>query len=82
MGIGKPTILTASDETARIHEPACLKVDPGPAEYAMLEHYMKWLADSPDARVELGRYAAAHIASGHDARRCGEMYWQVLSLRD
>jgi glycosyltransferase involved in cell wall biosynthesis len=80
MGIGKPTVLTANEETARLPEPACVKVDAGPAEEPMLERVMSWLADSPQARLTIGREAAAHIAAEHDAHRCAEQYWNVLRL--
>lgn len=78
MGIGKPAIVTRSEETARIPEPACLKVDPGPAEQCMLEHYMAMLAGSLSARAEIGGRAASHIATEHDLRRCASQYWEAL----
>ena len=36
MGIGKPVIVTAGQETARFPEAACLRVDPGEVEEELL----------------------------------------------
>jgi glycosyltransferase involved in cell wall biosynthesis len=78
MGIGKPVMVTAGEETARFPETACLRVDGGAGEEEMLAGYMKWLALSPaDARA-IGERAAAHIAGHHDPARVAARYWQVL----
>ena len=78
MGIGKPVILTTGEETSGFPETGCLRVDPGPAETAMLADSMRWLARFPlDAR-EIGRRAAAHIASRHSLERVARQYWEAL----
>jgi glycosyltransferase involved in cell wall biosynthesis len=78
MGIGKPTILSAGEETARIPEPACVKVDHGLAEEVMLQHFMTLLAESSAVRHGIGHRASAHIGVEHNAARCAPMYWEVL----
>jgi len=79
MGIGKPVVMSAGEETARFPDGACLKVDPGPGELDMLSEYLLWLAGSrPDAR-EIGRRGAAHIRAHHALEAVACQYWQVLS---
>ncbi|MCW5982831.1 MAG: glycosyltransferase [Bryobacteraceae bacterium] len=80
MGIGKPAILTAGDETARFPEAACVRIDAGVAEQAMLEEAMAWLVGSAWARADIGRLAASHIAAEHDAGRCADLYWDALRV--
>ena len=78
MGMGKPVVLTAGEETARFPEEACVRVDPGPAEEAMLARFMLWLARDAGARQRIGALAAAHIAREHDPARCAARYLEVL----
>lgn len=78
MGLGKAVILTAGEENARFPEAACIRVDAGPAEEAMLAQFMLWLARDAAARERIGRLAAAHIAREHDPGRCAERYLEVL----
>ncbi len=78
MGIGKPVLVTAGEETAPFPETACLRVDPGPAEGAMLAEYMTWLARFPEAAREIGRRAAAFIGEEHALEAVAARYWGVL----
>ena len=78
MGIGKPVIVTAGEETAGFPEAACLRVDAGVAEVDMLIEYMTWLAQFPDDARAIGIRAAAHIAEFHDPARIAAQYWRVL----
>lgn len=78
MGIGKPVIMSAGEETARFPAEACLKVDPGPGEEEMLAAYMRWLAASPEAARQLGRRAREHIHTHHGLDRVSRQYWEVL----
>jgi len=78
MGIGKPVIVSSGEENTRIPEAACVSVDPGQAEEPMLAAYMRWLAESPEAVLEIGRRAAEHIASEHSTERCAALYGQAL----
>lgn len=78
MGLGKPVLITASCETSRFPEDACLRVDPGPAEEDMLAEYMVWLARFPaDARA-FGDRAAAHIREFHNPERVAGLYWNAV----
>src|SRR5262249_20176993 len=69
MGIGKPVVFTAGEEIARFPENACLRLETGPAEEATLAEYILWLASNREAAQEIGRRAAAHIRSEHDAQK-------------
>jgi glycosyltransferase involved in cell wall biosynthesis len=79
MGIGKPVLVTAGEETAAIPDASCLRVDPGLAETEMLAEYMIWLSRFPRDAREIGDRAAAHIAARHGLSRVAAEYWKVLS---
>jgi len=78
MGIGKPVIMSAGEETAQFPEGACLKVDPGPGEAEMLADYMLWLAASPEAGREIGRRGGEYIREHHALPAVARQYWEVL----
>jgi glycosyltransferase involved in cell wall biosynthesis len=78
MGLGKPVILTDTEENARWPADTCLRVDAGVAEEPMLIEYMKLLSISRDTAREIGRRAGAHIAAHHAAAEVARRYWEVL----
>jgi hypothetical protein len=45
----------------------------------MLAGYITWLAANPEARIEIGRRAAAHVAQCHAPEKVAREYWNVLS---
>ncbi|HTR36992.1 MAG TPA: hypothetical protein VMH80_13890 [Bryobacteraceae bacterium] len=79
MGIGKPVLVTAGEETARFANSACLRVDPGPAEEEMLAEYLVWLARYPQDARAVGERASAHIREYHAPERVARLYWQALA---
>lgn len=79
MGIGKTVVFTSGEETARIPEDACLRVDQGPSEEQMLADYVRWLAADRDAVFEIGRRGAAHVAREHAADKIAQQYWDVIN---
>jgi glycosyltransferase involved in cell wall biosynthesis len=79
MGIGKPVVFTASEALARIPSNACLRLDVGPGEEDTLAGYIDWLAKNREARVEIGRRAAAHIAQFHAPEKIAREYWNVIN---
>ncbi len=79
MGTGKAVAFSAGEEILRIPENACLRVDPGPAEEAMLADYLLWLTADPEAGGEIGRRAATHIAREHAIECVAALYWHTLS---
>lgn len=78
MGAGKATLVTASEETGRFPDTACIRIDPGPAEQSMLAHYMMWFTDCPQAALEIGGHGAGYVRSVHSLDRVAGMYWKTL----
>lgn len=78
MGIGKPLMLTDGEEISAFPECACLRVDAGLTETAMLAEYLVFLARFPESAREIGRRAAAHIAAHHSVDLAAQQYWQAL----
>ncbi len=78
MGIGKTVVFSSGEEIARIPENACLRVDPGPAEDAMLIDYLRWLGANRDTAIEIGGRAAAHVSREHAIEKVAAEYWKVL----
>jgi len=78
MGIGKPVLMSAGEETARFPETACLRVDHGLAEADMLTEYMMWLAGDREAAAEIGRRGASCIREHHSLESVARRYWEVL----
>ncbi len=78
MGAGKPVLVGSGEENACYPDDACLRVDPGPAEREMLEHYMVLTARFPLLARAIGARAAAHIAAHHHAERAAALYWKTL----
>jgi glycosyltransferase involved in cell wall biosynthesis len=79
MGIGKPVVMTEGEEIAAIPEAAAIRVDPGPAEGAMLNEYMLWLTRFPNDARAIGERARRHISKHHDGPRVAALYWQALA---
>jgi hypothetical protein len=66
-------------EVSRFPESACIRIDTGTNEEAMLSAAMCWLAkSSPDAR-EIGRRAREYVEERHAVEVVGDMYWRILA---
>jgi glycosyltransferase involved in cell wall biosynthesis len=78
MGIGKPVVMSVGPEIAQIPATACLRVDIGVREQAMLTEYMRWLSALPRDAREIGARGAAHIAAHHGVDAVARQYWEVL----
>ena len=79
MGIGKPVLVSAGEETAEFPEDACIRIDPGLAETAMVAEYMVWLSARPKLARGIGHRAAAHIAEHHSPAGVALRYFELLS---
>ena len=79
MGIGKAVIFSAGEETSRIPENACLRVEHGAAEEDMLAGYLTWLAANPGAAQQIGRHAAEHIRREHAIDKIARQYWDCVA---
>jgi glycosyltransferase involved in cell wall biosynthesis len=78
MGLGKPVLLSAGEETLRFPESACVRLDIGETEEEMLVEFLVWLARHPDDSHAIGQRAAAHIRQYHAPDRAAKLYWQAL----
>jgi glycosyltransferase involved in cell wall biosynthesis len=78
MGIGKPVMVTDSEETARYPETACFRIAPGVAEKASLTEHGILAASFPQTTREIGARGARHIRSSHALDRVADEYWETL----
>lgn len=78
MGIGKPVLVSNGLEVSRLPESACVRVDTGPSEEAMLRAAMCWLAQAPSDARAIGARAAEHIARRHAVDQVAASYWSSL----
>lgn len=74
MGLGKPVIVTAGEDTASWPEAIAFPIDPGMAEEAMLREAMLWMLRNPGEARALGRRAAWHIQHTHSLDRVAALY--------
>jgi glycosyltransferase involved in cell wall biosynthesis len=78
MGLGKPVLLTAGEETSRFPDGVSVRIDSGPGEEEMLTETMLWLARYPEDARAIGQRAAAYIRKHHSLECVADKYWQVL----
>jgi glycosyltransferase involved in cell wall biosynthesis len=79
MGIGKPVLVTRSEEVSRFPESACVRVPTGIGEEAALEEVLRWLIAMPQHCRDIGARARDHIAACHNPDHVAELYWQTLA---
>jgi glycosyltransferase involved in cell wall biosynthesis len=78
MGIGKPVIVTASEENSEFPDTACLRVRAGIAEIEELFDHMVMVSAISGMAREIGRNAQRHIGERHSLSRVAGEYWKVL----
>ena len=78
MGMGKPVLVSAGEETSRYPGDACLRVDTGAAEEEMLAEYMLSLRLLPWLGSGVGQRASEHIRHWHSVERVAGLYWDTL----
>jgi hypothetical protein len=78
MSISKALIVSAGPETAHYPDDACLRIDTGVAEEAMLAAYMAWLQQAPVAAKRLGGRACEYVRTRHTARSVVEQLTALL----
>jgi glycosyltransferase involved in cell wall biosynthesis len=78
MGIGKPLLLTDSEECSRFPEGACIRIAPGAPERESLREHMVLLTSMAEAARAIGQRGAMHIHSCHRVNEISRRYWRVL----
>ena len=78
MGIGKPVLVTDSEECAGIPEDACVRVAPGAAELDSLTAHMLLLTSMTEVARAIGRRGAAHILAQHRVEAISRQYWELM----
>jgi glycosyltransferase involved in cell wall biosynthesis len=78
MGIGKPVLLTESEECSRFPEDACIRIVPGAAERESLRQHMVLLTSMPEAARAIGQGGAGHIRGRHRVNEISEQFWRLL----
>jgi glycosyltransferase involved in cell wall biosynthesis len=79
MGAGKVVVFTAGEETSRLPENTCLRVECGPAEERMLAEYLGWLGANRSAADQIGRNAAEFVSREHALSKVAALYWEALN---
>jgi len=78
MSLGKPVLVTGSDESSAFPDNAVIRVDSGEAETEMLRAYLQWLIEEPEIRARIGQSAAAHVNGVHSLSSVAERYGEIL----
>lgn len=78
MGIGKPVMLSDSEENARFPEDACIRIPSGVPEREALVRHMLLLPSREDVGRAIGQHAADMIRTQHSLERVARQYWDTL----
>jgi glycosyltransferase involved in cell wall biosynthesis len=78
MGIGKPVMVTDSEEYAGFPEDACLRIAPGVAERESLRQHMMLLTSMSGVARAIGQRGAGHVRAHHRVELIGKQYWDLL----
>lgn len=78
MGIGKPVLVSAGLEVSKFPDSACVKVETGPGEEAMLQAAMYWLATTPSDARAIGARAKEYVNAYHSIEAVARSYWSAL----
>jgi len=78
MGLGKPVLLTAGEETARLPEGACIRIPAGIAEMESLRQHMILVTSLSEAARAIGQRGAGHIQAHHGVQEISRQYWELI----
>lgn len=78
MGMGKPVLVTDTEENSAFPEGACLRIATGVRERDSLRQHMLLLLSVPELASALGRCAAEHIRTRHALEPVARRYWDIL----
>jgi glycosyltransferase involved in cell wall biosynthesis len=78
MGLGKPVMVTDSEECARFPEDAAIRIPAGAAERASLRDHMILLTSIHEVVRSIGQRGAEHVQAHHRVNEVSGRYWQLL----
>jgi glycosyltransferase involved in cell wall biosynthesis len=78
MGIGKPVMITDSEECSRFPEDACVRIASGVSERESLRQHMILLTSISGVASAIGKRGAGHIAENHRVTQSARQYWDLL----
>jgi len=78
MGIGKPVVVTESEEYARFPEDALIRIAAGLEERGSLAGHMSLLTSVPEVARAIGERGARHIREHHQIEQIAHLYWDTL----
>jgi hypothetical protein len=78
MGIGKPVMMTAGEESARFPEDACVWIAHGAGEWESLRQHMILLTSISGVADAIGQRGARHISAHHGVNQAARQYWDLL----
>ena len=78
MGVGKPVLLTESEECARFPEDSCLRIASGLEERDSLWSHLVLLTSVPGVGRAIGLRGAGHVHAYHRLERVARLYWDTL----
>lgn len=79
MGLGKPVVVSDTEENAAFPETVCVRVSTGISERAHLAEALRFLAGFRTDAEEIGRRARAYVERVHDAEEHARALWDVLT---
>jgi glycosyltransferase involved in cell wall biosynthesis len=78
MGLGKPVLLTGSEECARFPEDGCVRIAAGLEERESLWRHLVLLTSVPGVARAIGHRGAWYIREHHLLERVAQRYWDTL----
>jgi hypothetical protein len=78
MGIGKPVMVTDSEECARFPEDGVIRIPAGAAERGALHDHMVLLTSLSEVARSIGQRGAVHVRAHHRVNDVSRRYWQLL----
>ena len=78
MGIGKPVLLTESEECSRFPEDAAVRIAAGVEERESLWSHMVLLTSLPRVVRAIGQRGFRHVQEHHQVERVAQQYWEIL----
>jgi glycosyltransferase involved in cell wall biosynthesis len=78
MGIGKPVLLTESEECSRFPEDAVIRIGIGVEERESLASHMVLLTSLPGVVHAIGQRGFWYVQEHHQVERVAQQYWEIL----